>query len=452
MGSVPRGKRVAFVGLGYVGLSTAVCLASKGFKVLGIDVDLKKVKLVADGVSPIHERGLAPLLRSSVRRKNLAPQTDFGGIKRCDVIFVTVGTPSLENGEIDSRFVESAAVEIGRQLSDATAYKLVVVKSTVTPGTTEGLVRKTIERESGKKAGRDFGLASNPEFLHEGSAIEETFHPDALVIGGHDRRSSAALRRMYAAFYGTLPPTIMTSPSNAEMMKYAINAGRAAQVSYINTIANFCSRVPGCDYAEVRKGLSLVAKMDQRYLSAGLGFGGSCLPKDTRALAAALGSAGVSNESVATAMRVNEGQVDEAIRLAETLCGPLNGKKVSVLGLAFKPDTDDVRESVSISLAIALLKKDASVAVYDPAAMDNARMLLGNRVTYAKTELDCLAGSECTFIATGWERFKKIKPKDFTTRMASPVVIDGRRLYDQDSLLKGGVSVATIGTGPRSDN
>ena len=438
----------AFVGLGYVGLSTAVCLASKGFHVLGMDVDRSKLEVVERGKSPIHEKGLEPLLRSSIRTRKLAFTSDYEGLAKSNVIFITVGTPSKEDGEINTEYLEGASKEIGRQLSSVEGYRLVVVKSTVAPGTTENLVRAVLERESGKKVGQAIGLASNPEFLHEGSAIHETLHPDAIVIGGHDRKSTVTLTNLYRSFYGKLPPTILTSPSNAEMMKYAINAGRASQLSFVNTVANLCSRIPGCDYDEVRKGLSIVARMDERYLIAGLGFGGSCLPKDCRALAASLRAAGLDDEVIAAALRANDEQVVEAIRLAERLCGSLYGKRVAILGLAFKAGTDDVRESVSINLVRNLIKTGANITVYDSVAMENAKALLGSQVTYAKSAEDCLRSSECAFIATGWDEFRILKPKDFKTLMATPTVIDGRRMYDQRPFREAGVRIETIGTGP----
>ena len=415
----------------------------------GVDVDRDKVAALRKGISTIHEEGLDSLLRRSLLLRTLHLRSDYEGLERSKIVFITVGTPSREDGRVDLEYVEAASRQIGRQLAPARGYRLVVVKSTVTPGTTEGPVRQILERESRKEAGPDFGLASNPEFLHEGSAIRETLHPEAIVVGGHDKRSADTLLKMYDAFYGSRPPTILTTPSNAEMMKYAINAGRATQVSFVNTIANYCTRVPGSDYDEVRKGLSMIADMDDRYLAAGMGFGGSCLPKDCRALASELKSAGVRDEVITPALRVNEGQVDEAIRLAERLSGSLDGKRVSILGLAFKAETDDIRESVPLALTKALIRKGAELTVYDPAAMENARRQLGKQVAYAKTAKDALKGSECAFIATGWEAFKKLVPRDFKSLMASPVVVDGRRIYDHKRFARGGVRIATMGTGPQ---
>jgi UDPglucose 6-dehydrogenase len=448
MKPLDTGSRIAFVGLGYVGLSTAVCLASRGFMVHGIDIDEKKLEGLRRGAEPFHEKGLMPLLRTSLRRRTLELSSSFDKLKDSKVIFITVGTPSREDGSIDTSYVEASAKEIGRQLASAEGFPVVVVKSTVVPGTTTGLVLPILEKESGKKAGVDFGLAANPEFLHEGSAIEETFHPDALLVGGHDKKSTDALMRLYRRFYRELPPTIRTTPSNAEMMKYAINGGRAVQVSFINTIANLCSKIPGCNMEDVRRGLAAVARMDQRYLSAGLGFGGSCLPKDGRALAAFARSMDVDNQLISAALNINERQAAEAIEIAEGLSGSVAGKKVSILGLAFKANTDDVRESVSIHLTQSLLSRKAVVTVYDPRAMGNAKLVLGDRVQYAKNARDCLSGSECCFIATGWDEFKRLRPSEFKSLMAFPVVVDGRRIYDQRPFRKEGILIGTIGTGP----
>jgi UDPglucose 6-dehydrogenase len=416
-----------------------------------VDVDKTKINTIKEGKSPIHEEGLEPLLRLAARKKTLTLSHEHRGLARAKIIFITVGTPSKDDGSIDTEFVESASREIGRQLSSARGYHVVVVKSTVTPGTTENLVRPVLEKESGKRAGKGFGLASNPEFLHEGSAVRETLHPEAVVIGGHDRKSTSTLLGLYESFYGKPFPSILTTPSNAEMIKYAINAGRATQLSFVNTVANLCTRTPGCDYDEVRKALSLIGRMDERYLKAGMGFGGSCLPKDTRALSAALRPSGASDDLIASAMKVNAGQVDEVMRMAQRHCGSLDGKRVGVLGLAFKSGTDDVRESVSIALVRALIKTGAEVCVYDPTAVKNAKHILGSQVSYARSARECIRSSECVFIATGWDSFKSIRPGDFKSLMKTPVVIDGRRLYDQEPFRRAGVKIETVGTGPSTD-
>ena len=831
-----RQKAIALVGMGYVGLSTAVCFANRGFTVLGVDVDQSRMNTLNKGLSPIHEKSIEPLLRTALRKKTISFSTKYDGLPNSRTIFITVGTPSKADGGIDTEYVEAASKQVGKQLSRSRGYHLVVVKSTVTPGTTEGLVRPILERESEKKAGVDFGLASNPEFLHEGSAIDETFHPDAVVIGGYDTKSSKTLMSMYESFYGrSQPPIILTTPSNAEMMKYAINGVRASQVSFVNTIADICSGIPGCDMDEVRKGLSLVAKLDERYLGAGLGFGGSCvpphtrvvtesgfrpisavrtgdkvlshdgryhrviqtysreyigmmylfrsqgfsttplmvtpnhpilcslrnmggrqrfyttgaqgrgvvqklnnlyliepprfadpsyisqgdfmvlpsfnensleipvllmasarrhyrlalcpdlmylfglwlaegivdtktgevlfslntneteflreldwitrryfgvrtrmkksgtkgnslvvrvkcralatylektfgrraenkhipwewleleprvlvplirgiwygdgsnrntepygrfsysttscdladfmeiaflklkvpfrrltsrertdkngvhhrrahyilgaenstmnrllpklkvalapethrtswfegpnyvfpvkeaqvvkyegtvhnleieesnsyvvggatlhncLPKDARALASLARTQKVDDAVISAALRFNDQQTSLAIRMAEELGGSIAGMKVSVLGLAFKEGTDDIRESTAIKLARALVESQAEVFVHDPEAMENARRVLDDTVHFSDTVEECLKDSHCCFIATGWLAYAKLRPRDFKALMARPIVVDGRRIFKQSPFRREGVLIATIGTGP----
>ncbi|HEV2138470.1 MAG TPA: UDP-glucose/GDP-mannose dehydrogenase family protein [Nitrososphaerales archaeon] len=440
--------RVAFVGLGYVGLSTAACFAKRGFVVHAVDVDKEKVERIQRGELPFHENGLESLLQSSLRNGSLNLSSTYDRVAESEIVFITVGTPSNSDGSIDTKFVEAASGEIGRRLSSVSKYRLVVVKSTVVPGTTETLVRPILERQSGKKVGNLLGLAANPEFLHEGLAIKETYDPDALVIGGHDKKASELLTRMYRSFYKRLPPTVTTTPSNAEMMKYAINGVRATQVSFVNMVADICSRVPGSDMDEVRKGLSLVAKLDERYLSAGLGFGGSCLPKDARALAAFAKSCSVDDSLISAALIFNERRARQAVMMAEGLGGPLAGKKVSVLGLAFKSGTDDVRESVSLSLTRILVESGARVFVHDPIAMENARLVLGGAVSYSETVEACLKDSYCCFVATGWPQYRGLRPHQVRTLMARPVIVDGRRVLKQRPFRNKGVLIATIGTGP----
>lgn len=444
-------QRVSIVGLGHVGLYTAVSLASRGFDVSGVDIDKNKVTALSKGTSNFYEEGFDSLLRRSLRKKTLVFRSSYECLARSKIIFITVGTPSRDDGRIDPEYVESASREVGRQLAVARGYKLVVVNCAVTPGTTEGLVKHLLERESRKEAGVDFGLAFSAELPRKEPSFFDAFHPDAMMIGGYDRRSTNTLLRMYDAFYKRRPPTILTTPPNAEMMAYAISAGRATQVSFVNTIANYCTRVPGCDYDEVRKGLAEVGRMDEGYLNAGLGFGGSRLGRDCRTLAFNLKAAGIGNDVISATLTVNGGQVSEAVRLAEKLCGSLEGKKVALLGLAFKAGTDDIRESAAIALAKVLIRGGAEVTAFDPAAIENSKNLFGRQVTYAKSARDALRGSECAFIATDWDDFKRLRPDDFKSLMASPAVVDGRRIYNQSKFLRAGVRISTIGTGQRGE-
>ena len=441
-----RNLSVSIVGLGYVGLTTAACFASKRIRVVGVDVDEARVKRIRKGEPVISERGLRPLLDKALRAGHLELRTDFAKLDETDVSFITVGTPGKPDGSIDTGYVENAAREIGRSLRSRDDFHLVVVKSTVVPGTTVGRVRPILETESRTKVGDRIGLAVSPEFLYEGSAVQDTLKPEALVVGTSDKKSSSLLLSLYRRFYGRLPPTINTTPENAELIKYSINAVRAVQVSYINFLANICSRIEGGEVRDVVAGLGRVTRLDKRYLGAGLGYGGSCLPKDTKALFAFAESIGVDASLLDSAVKANEKQALEAVRMARRLVGDPIGKKVAVLGLAFKAGTDDVRESTAIRVIGALLEEGANVVTYDPEAVSNARSLLGDKVTYAASAKECITGADVCIIATGWEEFKALKPSQFQRLMRSPAVVDGRRIFDPKYFRARGIPFLRVGT------
>jgi len=439
---------VSIVGLGYVGLSTGVCLASRGIQVYGIDVDQAKLRSIREGRVPFEEEGLEALLKSSIKKGLFLPGSDYReAIQNSEISFLTVGTPSKADGSIDLGYLRSACSRVGRELGRKQDFHHVVVKSTAVPGTTQTVVREDLESASRKKCGRDFGLASNPEFLREGSAVKDTMRPDAIVIGAIDKRTESALLSLYKGFYKVMPPVVSTSPANAELIKYGVNTFRATQLSFLNTFANLCSGIEGANVDEVAQGFTAITKADPRYLKAGLGFGGSCLPKDLRALVAYCRQAGVNPDLLEAALNVNEVQPTVAIQMAAKLIGGLAEKKVAVLGLAFKPKTDDVRESVAIRLVEGLLREGAKVAVYDPKAMGNARSVLEQRVTYAGSAQECLKDADCCIVATGWPDFARMGASEFKRLMRNPAVIDGRRTLDAAELRAQGVRCVTIGSG-----
>ena len=448
MSASARRPSVSMVGLGYVGLTTAACLSSRGVRVLGIDVDESRVKRIMDGEPVLKEAGLGPLIRKGLRSRTLKIQSDFAGVDESDIIFLTVGTPSRHDGSIDTAYVEDAAKRVGEALRLSEGFHTVVVKSTVVPGTTRGRVKPILESTSKKKVGDALGLGVNPEFLFEGSAVRDTMSPEALVLGTMDHRTENSLLGLYRGFYRRLPPLIRTTPENAELMKYAINSFRAVQVGYVNFLANICSKVDGGEMGDVTRGLKVVARMDQRYLGAGLGYGGSCLPKDSRALNAFAKSIDVEPMILDSTIRMNEVQPGEALRMAERLAGDLRGKRVAVLGLAFKQGTDDVRESTAIRVVQNLLKAGADVVVFDPAAMENARAVLGRRVQYADTPEMCISGADVCVVATGWDSFRKLRPGTFKTLMRTPSVVDGRRIFDPSLFRARGVRLLRVGTAP----
>jgi UDPglucose 6-dehydrogenase len=442
---LPR-KSISIVGLGYVGLSTAACFAGRGFRVHGLDVDKERLEAIADGEPPLHEEGLKPLLARGLRDKLFTLSDEYPDALDTDVTFLSVGTPSAASGEINLAYVKEAAERLGDALKSKKGYHVVVVKSTVIPGTTIGLVQDALAKTSGKKIGAEIGLAMSPEFLREGSAVYDTMHPDALVIGAVDKKAAQALLSLYSEFYKRMPKTIITSPSNAEMIKYSVNTLRAIQLSSVNSLADMCSSVPGADMADVAKGLAMIGKLDPRYLRPGVGFGGSCLPKDTRALAAFAEATGAPSDMFRGALAVNLKQPKKVIELARKFVPDLKGRKVALLGLAFKAGTDDIRESVAIEMAKALIGEGAAVSTYDPAALGNAMAVLGSTVTYGADALECLKDAECCFLATEWQEFSKIKAATFVKLMKTPVVIDGRRVYDPVAFRRAGIKFARVGT------
>jgi len=308
-----------------------------------------------------------------------------------------------------------------------------VVKSTVIPGTTENIVKPILEESSGKRCGTDFGLCMNPEFLREGSALHDTFNPDRIVIGEYDKKSGDILEALYREFYAEkMPPIIRTTPVNAELIKYANNAFLATKISFINTIANICDRIPGADVTVVAKGIGLDKRIGPLFLNAGLGYGGSCLPKDLRALIQYSKNLGYEPKLLEAVESVNNSQPQRAIELCKKLLGELRGKRVAILGLAFKPNTDDIREAPSITIIRQLLKEGARVVAYDPVAIPNAKAIFKDDIEYASSAIECLKNADCCILVTEWEEFKKLKPEDFIQNMRTPILLDGRRLFDPE--------------------
>ena len=436
--------RISFFGLGYVGLVTALAFASRGFKVYGHDVDKNKIKNLRNKKLYIYEPGLQDLLERS--EENFIPTENAEeALMKTDVTFITVGTPSRPDGSIDLSYVRSAAETIGRALRKK-GYHLIVVKSTVLPGTTEEVAR-IIERESGRRAGEGFGICMNPEFLREGNAVEDIFKPDRIVIGCIDERSGDMLEGLWREFYGNeMPPLLRTNLVNAEFIKYASNAFLAMKVSFINEIANIAQRVKGADVEVIARGIGLDKRIGPLFLKAGLGFGGSCFPKDLMALMRFSEELGYDPRLLRSTIDLNKEQPYKAVELAEKLVGSLDGKKIAVLGLSFKPNTDDMRDAVSIRVVEGLLRKKAKVSVYDPAAMENARRIFKDKVEYAESAFDCIKDADCAIIVTEWDEFRRLGPDDFIRNMRNPAVVDGRRIYNPDEFA-GRVKFSAIGLG-----
>ena len=437
------------IGLGHVGLATAVCFAARRIMTVGVDVDEERVGSISRCKAPFIEDGLPRLLSQSVKSRKLEVTADPNALAKSHYLFICVPTPSAEDGSIDLSFVRTAAETVGKVLKGSAEFKVVVVKSTVTPGTATKQVLPTVESSAGKRLGK-FGLASNPEFLREGRAIEDTLRPSRLVIGTEDGRSRSMMLALYTRFYGGLPDTVLTNSVNAELIKYASNAFLATKVSYVNELANLCSRLPGADVSVVARGMGLDPRIGPGSLRAGLGYGGSCLPKDVRALLKTAEAVGARLGVAEAAHNANGRQAHVAVELAEGLIGELSGKRIALLGLAFKSDSDDMREAVSLNVISELAGKGAKVVAFDPAAMENARRMLGDTIEYAGSAKRCLEEADCCILVTDWAEFAKLRAKDFETLMRTPAVVDGRRLLSSGQLA-GRVKFAGVGLGLTGD-
>jgi UDPglucose 6-dehydrogenase len=440
-------NKVTIVGLGYVGLTTALCFSSRGINVIGVDVDTSKIDAIKSKRLPIHEPGLDKILNATLNNR-FTPSSE---IPTSDTYFITVGTPSKRDGSVDLQHIQKASEDIGNaiSLSPADSHPLVIIKSTVPPGTTRNIVKPTVERTSGKKVGVDIELCSNPEFLREGSSVEDTLNPDRIVIGEYDKRSGDTLESLYRGFYRNdkMPPLIRTSVENAELTKYANNAFLAMKVSYINEIAHMCERIPGADVTIVAKGIGQDKRIGERFLNAGLGWGGSCFPKDVKALIAFSKNIGYNPLIVSSTLEVNEKQPLTAVEMARKALGRLKGKRIAVLGLAFKPDTDDIREAVSLKIVSRLLEEGALITAYDPVAKSNVEKMFADKVTYANSSHECIQKADCCIIVTEWDEFKRLTYNDFLANMKNPLVIDGRRIFAPKNFADTGVKLLAIGLG-----
>jgi len=430
--------RLSIVGTGYVGLVTGACLADGGHDVTCIDVDAAKVEAINAGRSPIHEPGLPEMLARTVGNRLRATTDLRAAVLSSDVTFIAVGTPAV-GGRIDLSFVERCADQIGAALAEKRGYHTVVVKSTVVPGTTGGLVRNCLERSSGKRAGRDFGLGMNPEFLTEGQAVADFTRPDRIVLGGIDDRTHRVLQDLYQGYAGV--PVLLTNPSTAEMIKYASNALLATMISFSNEFARLCSAVGGVDVVDVMRGVHLSAYLTSRtggsepvkapitsFLEAGCGFGGSCLPKDLTAIVAQGESLGLPMPLLRTVLDINRGQPDELLRLVQAHYPDLTGLEVSVLGLAFKPDTDDLRESPAFPVIRLLRNGGARIVAYDPVARPVGHPELAG-VTLASSLEEAVSTAQVVLLVTRWQDFARLADI-LRAKGRRPLVVDGRRVLN----------------------
>jgi UDPglucose 6-dehydrogenase len=461
--------RVCVIGTGYVGLVTGACLAHIGHDVICVDNNEEKVKIMKSGQSPIFEPGLSEIMQAAINAEKIEFTTDLAaGVAHGEVLFIAVGTPPLPTGESDTRYVEAVARGIGAHLNGG--YKVIVNKSTVPIGSgdwvrmivLDGIAerQKTLvtaggasELEKLPEITAEFDVVSNPEFLREGSAVYDTFNPDRIVLGGNSPRAIALMQQLYAPIVErkfaedqSLPPVpvLATDLSSAEMIKYAANAFLATKISFINEVANICDRV-GADVTQVAKGIGLDSRIGNKFLNAGIGWGGSCFPKDVAALIHTADDYGYEAQLMKAAVNVNERQRLIAIEKLQQALKILKGKSVGLLGLTFKPDTDDMRDAPALNIIEQLNRLGAKVKAYDP-IVSQTGMRHGLTGVLVETDAERLAdGCDALVLVTEWEQFKNLDYAKMATLMSHPVMVDGRNYLDPETMIRAGFQYIGVG-------
>jgi UDPglucose 6-dehydrogenase len=427
---------ITVLGTGYVGLVTGVSLADIGHQLICVDLNKEKVKKMMVGISPFYEPGLEELMKKNINEGRLHFTTNLKeGLNSSEIIYITVGTPQNKDGSADLAFIEQVAIDIAQNvIKDA----IVVTKSTVPVGTNE-LLKKIIN--ANLKENVTIKVVSNPEFLREGSAIHDTFYGDRIVIGSEDDESAKIIESVYKPL-GI--PTYITDIRSAEMIKYASNAFLATKISFINEISNVCERV-GANIEEVAKGIGMDTRIGNQFLNAGIGYGGSCFPKDTHALVQIAGNVHYEFKLLKSVIKVNECQQLKLVQKAQERFGSLKGKKIALLGLSFKPNTDDMREAPSIVISNKLVHLGASIIGYDPLSIENAKKSLPQEVNYTLSIEKALRNADMAFILTEWNEIKKLNLELVRSWMREPIVFDGRNCFTLGLVKEAGIEYYSIG-------
>ena len=423
--------KIGIVGLGFVGLSLTSVLASKGYDVIGIDTDKEKCKKISNGISPFFEPELEKTLKNGFKKK-LVISDNFSSISNCDMIFVTVGTPQKTDGSIELSIIKKAVLTISKNILKNKKNPIIFIKSTVIPGTLQKVILPILEKNTGKRAGKEFGLLSNPEFLQESTAIKDTKFPHAVVIGGDQTEYMKKAKRFFSKIHPNVP-IIETNHQTAEMIKYANNSFLATKISFINQLANICQNIPGANIDDIAQTIGLDPRIGKLFLNAGPGYGGSCLPKDVKAIINFSSKIGVPPLLLNAVDKSNQKQIESIMNLIEKNCGNLRGKNISILGLAFKPKTDDIRDSISIKIIEKLLKKHARVIVHDPMAIKNVKKKFKDRIKYADSISEVLKNSHCGVLMTAWPEYHKISNENMKN-MKKRILIDSRRILKNKKL------------------
>jgi UDPglucose 6-dehydrogenase len=435
-------QKLTMIGMGYVGLVTGAAFAKHGFDTTCTTTTPEKAERLNKGITPFYEPGLDELVKEVVDKGLFHGSTDnISCVKNSGITFICVGTPSLPDGSIDLCHVEKASADIGKALAEIDGYHVVVAKSTITPSTTDSLILPILEEKSKKKVGKDFGLCMNPEFLREGAALQDSLHPDRIVVGGYDQKSIDTVMKVYEGFDC---PKFETDLRTAEMIKYGANCLLATKITFANEFANICEFF-GVDVYEMMKGVGMDFRINPAFLNAGVGFGGSCFPKDVNAITAFAKSKGYTPRILNAILDVNKTQPLRIIELVEKKAGGVDNKRIALLGLSFKPDTDDVRYTRALPIAEALVDLGAEVIAYDPKAVDNFKKLTEKPITYATSAKEALKDADICIIQSDWSEFKSLKPEDFKELMKTPFIIDGRRTFDPKEFIGQGITYFGIG-------
>lgn len=431
--------KIGVIGTGYVGLVTAVCLADLGHDVIGTDIDRDKIDKASEGICHIYEPGLEALLQKNLKKGNLSFSHDLEEtIRESDVLFVCVNTPQREDGSADMCYVESTSRSIAENLNK---YKVIVEKSTV-PVQTSMWIKRTVSLY--KKGNGEFDVASNPEFLREGTAVSDFMHPDRVIIGVETKRAEDVLVKIYEAFNDKI---LVTNIDTAELIKHASNSFLAMKISFINLISDLCERTDA-DVELVAKGMGLDTRIGERFLRAGLGYGGSCFPKDVRALIKIGEDLGIDLALLKEVDRINTARIQSFLDKIKKALWIVKDKKIAVLGLAFKPDTDDTRNAPSIGLIHELQNQEALLRLYDPKAMDNMKGIFPEeppKIVYVDNSYDAVKDANALLLVTEWDEFKSLDLKKVKELMANPILIDGRNIFDPDEVRGLGFEYSSVG-------
>ncbi len=429
---------VAVIGTGYVGLVTGACFAEFGVEVTCVDVDREKIDALNNGEIPIYEPGLGKIVEKNVNAGRLHFTTDIrSAVEHALVVFLAVGTPPLADGSPDMSFYEQAALDVAKAMN---GYKVLVTKSTVPVGTGKWLKEFVTENMSERHS---FGVASNPEFLREGAAIEDFMRPDRVVIGSNEDDAIAIMKDLYRPLYLIETPIVITSLEAAELIKYAANAFLATKITFINEVANLCDAI-GCDVHDVARGMGMDKRIGRKFLHPGPGYGGSCFPKDTRALTSVADKFGVETLIVDAVVKANERQRKAMLPKITNLVGDLKGKTIGVLGLSFKPETDDMRESPATDIIRDMVAMGASVKAYDPVAMEEAKHELPD-IVFARDEYDAIDGADALVIITEWNQFRALDLNRVKELLKSPKVADLRNIYEPSKMIAMGFEYVGVG-------